>query len=225
MNTQYANNQGKYVFFELSNKKHHPMYSSENRRASKIKFEDTWKSRLWRIYGKLIWSPLQRLLRRSCNSYPHYDSIFKAMLPERVDYRDYILRSFVFMNRAYRTSNPLHILLSIPLYNIRKVYLSNAYLVCNWDYTIVKTWKNPIKYKIYLRPLLYVGRVLEYIYRADYECCGYDEYFEDVDDECSRYEVHNSGVSGTPDGTDYWSYGYMHCPRCNTPIKYSENSL
>lgn len=212
----------KFIFFSFRQKKHEP-YMFRNSELPKRKYEDTISTRLWRVYGKLIWRPFQRFIRKSSNSRPYQESVFKALLPERVEHPEFQYYSFIFMNTAYRWSNPIYVFMSYPVSGIKNYFWKNSHLVCNWDYSVSKTWRNPIKYKLLQRPFIHFAKFIEYTYRKDFTCCGYADSFCEFDDD--RFELTGSGVSATEDGTDYWFRGYVHCPRCNTPVEHSDSSL
>ena len=219
--------ENKFVFFAFRDKKNNGYLAgamqSEMRKSAR-KYEDTLSTRLWRVYGKLIWRPILRFVRKSVNSKPFMKPLWKSILPEQVEHPEFQYYSFIFMNKAYRFNNPIYVLLSYPVCTIKKYFLNNSHLVCNWNYSVSKTWRNPIKYKLLQRPLIHFAKWVEHIYRSDFHCCGNPNSICD-ESESDRFELIHEGVSATPDGTDYWFRGYVHCDRCNTPVEHSDSSL
>lgn len=213
----------KYTFFSLRRKHDNP-YMFEGPEKPKRKYEDTLSSRLWRVYGKLIWQPFQRFIRRSANSRPYRESFFKALVPRKVEHPEFQYYSFIFMNNAYSMTNPFYLIASYPVAMVKNYFWKNSHLVCNWNYSVSKTWRNPIKYKLLQRPFIHFAKMIEYTYRNDFTCCGYGDSLCDHDDD-DRFELIDSGATATEDGTDYWFRGFVHCPRCNTPIEHSDSSL
>lgn len=219
-----STSESKYIFFAFRDKKNDKDLFQGPPPSSR-KYEDTVSTRIWRIYGKLIWRPFLRFIRRSSNSRPYRKSFFKAILPKQVEHPEFQMYHFIFMNKAYYVYNPFYILCGYPVGWIRNYFHNNSFLVCNWSYSVSKTWRNPIKYKLLQRPFIYFAKFIEYTYRSDFHCCGYSGDLCEEEDEGERFELINSGADATPDGTDHWFAGYVHCRRCNTPIYHSDGSL
>jgi len=213
----------KFTFFAFRNKKN-DIFMSRPSAPSKRKYEDTLSTRLWRLYGKFIWRPFQMFVRKTSNSRPYFTPFYKSFMPKRVEHPEFEYYSFIFMDKAYRCSNPLYVLLSYPITGIRNYFQNNSHLVCNWNYSIAKTWRNPIKYKLLQRPFIHFAKFIDHVYRKDFTCCGFNSDLCEHDDD-ERFELINCGTDATPDGTDHWFYGYVHCPRCNTPVWHSDSTL
>lgn len=196
-------------------------YHPSNDKKSRIKYEDTVKSRLWRLYGKTLWNPIQRFVRRSVNTYssnmPKYnDNWIRRMFPTVVQDEFYSCDWVLFEKIKIKSGIwPHRFLFGWALRTIKEFYSKHAYNINNPEYRMKFCW---------FRPLIYVAKLVNYIYHAEYTCCGYNRWLCD-EDEDSRVEILESGVEGTMDGTNYWARGFIHCPRCNTPLKYQSDSL
>lgn len=185
---------------------------------SKIKYEDTLGNKLWRTYGKLLWQPLKHIAMRSINTWSYFTycrGFRRKFLPHFK--KDELDCKWVFMEKIYFDMPPniIYVLLGYLLYHMKSFYLKHSYKIHNNHYRRKFCW---------YRPLLYVAYCINWLYQSDYTCCGYERHLS-MDEEDCRYEEVENGADSTMDGTDYWTYGFIHCRRCNTPVWFHENSL
>lgn len=188
---------------------------------SKRQYEDDLKTRFWRLYGKVFWGPLQRFVRRSYNTYSctysKYDKGWWKKFFPRVVTEDHAMSDWTLFERwNVKSPSLLHLfIVGFFFYKMKSFYSNHAYKINNYDYKKKFYW---------YRPFIYVAKLVEYIYSSGYTCCGNHRWLDEEDDS-DRFELTASGSEGTMDGTNYWSEGYIHCERCNTPIKVHSDSL